>query len=103
GPAILRARPGAVGVSPLHEAPRRVVEITVVAGAIAEEPEILVPAERLGDLRDRKIIIGVLERFRGRLSGLVDRNVAELFVIREAGTSLIGNPWSASLSVPFCL
>src|SRR5204863_10006317 len=53
GPAILRARPGAVGVSSLHEPARRVVEITVVARATDEEPEILVPAERLGDLRDR--------------------------------------------------
>src|SRR5256885_4188809 len=47
-----------------------------------------VPAERLGDLRDRKIIIGVLERFRGRLSGLVDRNVAELFRSEEHTSEL---------------
>ena len=99
GPAILRARPGAVGVSSLHEPARRVVEITVVARATDEEPEILVPAERLGDLRDRKIIISILERLRGRLGGLVDRNIPELFVIREAGTRLIGDPRLAVVPV----
>src|SRR5256885_2954058 len=78
---------------------RRVVEITVVARATDEEPEILVPADRLGDLRDRKIIISILERLRGRLGGLVDRNIPELFVIREAGTRLIGDPRLAVVPV----
>ena len=74
--------------------------MAVVAGAIDEQPEILVPAERFCDLRDREIVVGVLERFGRRLSRLVDRNIPELLVVREAGTRLVGDPGLAVVPVP---
>src|SRR5207302_10443127 len=91
GPAFLGARPGAVRVLRLHEAARAVVDVAVVVGAIDEEAVIRLPARGSRDLRDRIIVVGVLERFRGRLRGLVDRDVAELLVVGEAGAGLIGD------------
>ena len=65
GPAFLGARPGAVRVLRLHEAARTVVDVAVVVRAIDEEAVIRLPAHGSRDLRDRIIVVGVLERFRG--------------------------------------
>src|SRR2546430_14460111 len=78
-----------------HEAARAVVDVAVVVRAIEEEAVIRLPAHGSRDLRDRIIVVGVLERFRGRLRGLVDRDVAELLVVGEAGAGLLWDTLAA--------